>query len=310
MRGVTSPPPMRTFVGLDCGGSTSRVLAVDERGEAVFRGQSGAANLLATPLETIRRSLRQSTEGCPPATAACGAFAGLVGPDQRRQAVALLGEFFPGAQLRAEPDYAAAHAAAPEGTDVTIVAGTGSLVCGHDAEGRLTKTGVGGYLLGDEGSGFRFGRAALVHFLGDSIERSDGLGEKVAGLFGTSERAEIVAAVYRAPSPQVLLARLMPAFAADLRDGLAYAESVAEREEDELATTVALHAVRHLANRSTVGIALAGGVWKASERFERLLRESLERRMPGVRFEVRHVVRPPVQGSVELAREIIDGNGK
>lgn len=301
---------MRIFVGLDCGGTASRVLAVDEDGEAVFRGQSGGANLLATPDEAIARNLGRVTEGCPPATAVCGAFAGLVGPTERARALRFLGELFPGASLRAEPDYAAAHAAAPSGTDVTVVAGTGSLVCGPDAQGRLVKTGVGGYLLGDEGSGYRLGRAALVHYLRHPRNRSEALQASVAELFPAATDAEIVAALHRAPAPQTLLARLLPAFASDLEAGADYARSTADREEAELAEIVALHARTHLPDRPRVGVALAGGVWKAASGFERRFEAAVRERLPNVAIDVERILRPPVQGAVALAKEHLIGNGE
>ncbi|RYG17884.1 hypothetical protein EON82_23310 [bacterium] len=294
---------MQTFVGLDCGGSTSRVLAVDETGQTLFRGQSGPANLLATPDAVVEQNLRKASAGCPPATAVCGAFAGLVGPHQRERAERLLRDLFPGASVRAEADYAAAHAAAAPGTNITIIAGTGSLVCGHDADGRLVKTGGRGYLLGDEGSGYRFGHAALVHFLRRPSARTANLWAAVENIFGTREDAEIVAKVYQAPSPQPLLARLLPAFAADLEAGAAYAEALAAREQADLAELVATHVEAYLFDLPKVRIALAGGVWNATDKFERLFRTSLEGWLPDVEIEIDRIVRPPVQGAVALAKE-------
>lgn len=301
---------MTTFVGLDCGGSTSRVLAVDASGEAVFRGQSGPANLLATPEDIVVRNLRRATQGCPPAVAVCGAFAGLVGPVERARAEDLLRELFPGAAVRAEADYAAAHAAAPAGTHVTVIAGTGSLVCGTDADGRLAKTGGRGYLLGDEGSGYRLGHAALAHFLRRPSARTANLWTAVESVFGSREDAAIVAAVYGAPSPQPLLARLLPAFAKDLDAGAAYAEAIAAREQADLAELVATHVETHLFDLPRVRIALTGGVWSATDRFERLFRESLEGWLPDREVEIDRIVRPPVQGAVALAKEIAIGNGE
>ncbi len=301
---------MPIFVGLDCGGSTSRALAVDENGEPVFRGQSGPANLLSTPQEVIVRNLRRATEGCPPATAVCGAFAGLVGTVQRELAEGLLHELFPGAIVLGVADYAAAHAAAATGTHVTVIAGTGSLVCGYDAEGTLVKMGGRGYLLGDEGSGYRFGHAALVHFLRRPAARSALLQDAVEKTFGTRDDAAIVSAVYQAASPQPLLARILPAFAIDLEAGDPYAEAFAQAELAELAELVATHVETHVFDVPTVRIALAGGVWSASGRFERIFQQALEDRLPERRIEIDRIVRPPVQGAVALAKEQLIGNGK
>lgn len=302
---------MRIFVGLDCGGTTSRALAVDESGEAVFRGQGGPANLLATPPPVLERSLRRATEGCPEPAAVCGAFAGLVGEGERDRATDLLQAIFPAAAICVEPDYAAAHAAAPAGTDVTVIAGTGSLVCGRDAtSGCLLKTGGGGYLLGDEGSGFRYGRAALAHYVQCPESRSDTLTEAVARHLGKVETGEVVAALYAAPSPQALLARLLPAFAADLDACLPYAEATAERETNDLASLVARHVETCLHDRTAIRVALAGGVWKASGGFKRAFETALSQRLPSMTVDLFNTVRPPVEGAVALAREHTHGNGK
>ena len=292
---------METFVGLDCGGTTSRVLAVDRRGDVVFRGQSGAANLLATPACTLERNLRRATAGCPPAAYVFGAFAGLVGPDERARALALLESVFPGAKIEAEPDYAAAHAAASEGTHLTVLAGTGSLVCGRDAEGRLVKTGGWGYLLGDYGSGYRYGHAALTRFLRTPQACSDVLRDAVASLFGSTEPSALISAVYGATAPQSVIARLLPAFAADLDAGETYAERDARREIDSLAEWVTLHVAKYPSGDRALRIALAGGVWKASLHFEAMLRKSLEKTFSDRPIALEKVVRPPVQGAVALA---------
>ena len=299
---------MPTYVGLDCGGSASRVLAVDEKGDAIFRGQSGPANLVSTPTETIERNLRRASAGCPEATAVCGAFAGLIGPKERTHAERLLHELFPAAAVRAEPDYAAAHAAAPKGTRITVIAGTGSLVCGDGKDGKLVKSGGRGYLLGDEGSGFRFGRAALMRFLRHPDSSTPPLGAAGQSLFDTREEAAIVSAVYGKPSPQTLLARLLPAFASDLEAGQTYAETFAIQEEAELADVVATLLEGQALDAEDFRIALSGGLWGATPKFESHFQRALEERLPDRRIRLERLTTPPVRGAVALAKETARGN--
>lgn len=52
---------MGIYVGLDCGGSSSRVLAMDEAGTQLFVGSSGAANILSTPEFRLRRNLENAS---------------------------------------------------------------------------------------------------------------------------------------------------------------------------------------------------------------------------------------------------------
>src|SRR5947209_1700823 len=78
---------MPTFLGLDCGGSSSRVLLVDESDAVIFRGQSGPANLATTGDDQVKKNLELSLRGCPAADYVCGCFAGLLTESDRRRAV-------------------------------------------------------------------------------------------------------------------------------------------------------------------------------------------------------------------------------
>ncbi len=305
---VGMPASGPIFVGLDCGGSSCRVLAVDGAGVTLFSGQSGAANLVSTPESRLRRNLRHAAQGCPPPTAACGCFAGLINEAMRARALAFLGELFPIARLRAEPDYTAALYAA-EGADLCVVAGTGSLVCSADDAGRVVKSGGRGYILGDEGSGFVYGRDALRWFLRHPEEATPGMARAIEELLGSLVEPEIVTAVHRAPSPATILAKLVKPLAADAGAGEAYALASVARGSAELAEVAAGHVGRYLAGRREVSVALAGGVWKASPLYRRAFEEALGGMLPGVALDVRRITEAPVLGAVRLARETVGDTG-
>ena len=55
----------------------------------------------------------------------------------------------------------ALEAAIPGGPGVVIISGTGSIAYGRNAAGEAARAGGWGYVLGDEGSGYWIGRAAL-----------------------------------------------------------------------------------------------------------------------------------------------------
>ena len=64
--------------------------------------------------------------------------------------------------VRAMPDAQAAALGALGGTrGVLVLSGTGSIIVGHDGQGRWARAGGFGPLLGDEGSGFWLGREWL-----------------------------------------------------------------------------------------------------------------------------------------------------
>lgn len=294
------------YVGLDCGGSTSRALALDATGLPLYRGQSGAANLASTPEPILRRHLQRATEACPAADAVYGCFAGLLTEGDRLRAESLLKQLFPGAVVGAAPDFAAALMAAETPIDVCVIAGTGALVCSKTPTGWV-KTGGGGYLLCDDGSAFDLGRRVLKDFLFGDEPPTEATTALVAETFETLDRGEIVSKLYANPSPPALLAKLAPALVTDAATGrepsrLALAEAIGT-----LASQTVRHIHKHVAGTGTVRIGLVGGVWKNSANvldvFASSIRDQLDRS-----FDVERLRRPPVYGAVTLARELMLGN--
>lgn len=294
---------MSVYVGLDCGGSSSRVLAVDDSGAIVFQGQSGAANLVSTPEPRLRRNLANATRGCANADFVCGCFAGLVGDETRMMAESLLRGFFPGSNVRAEPDYTAAFYSSPPDTDVCVIAGTGSLVCSR-CEGKVVKSGGRGYLLGDFGSGFHYGRDALVHFLDDPMGCSSGLRHTVLDVFGTEDEATILAAVYRSGTAAQILGRLARIVGQDAMAGEAYAIASLDRNTMALATVVREHVSRYLKSAKSLSVSLAGGMWKGPTIFRTRFSDMLHEQLPDRDITVHRISKPPLYGALELAKEL------
>jgi N-acetylglucosamine kinase-like BadF-type ATPase len=299
----TLPPVLSVFVGLDCGGSSSRVLAVDSSGEIVFQGQSGAANLASTPENRLRRNLSHATEGCPSADFVCGCFAGLVSDDLRMRGEDYLKQLFPRSRVRAEPDYTAALYAAPEGTDICVIAGTGSLVCSR-CDGEVVKSGGRGFILGDYGSGYQFGRDGLLHYLDNPTRSSPALREAIMEVFGSMQEGVIVSHVYKSPTPAMTIGKISKAVAQDAKAGEAYALASVDTNTMKLANIVAGHAQQYHSEQKEIGISLTGGVWKSASVFREQFELHLRKLLPGQAVHVQRVTRPPLYGAVELAKEM------
>lgn len=300
---IASDRAMSVFVGLDCGGSSSRVLAIDDVGNVVFQGQSGAANLVSTPEVRLRKNLAHATDGCPAASFVCGCFAGLVSDEVRRRGEDILRVLFPMAGVRAEPDYTAAFYASPEETDLCVISGTGSLVCSRDGD-RIVKTGGRGFILGDFGSGYHFGRDALVHFLDEPRHSSEGLRRAVVEAFGSEDEGTIVSALYRSQTPAGVLAKLAKPLAADAKAGESYALRSIEINLSLLMNVVRRHVSRHVTAKPTLVVSLTGGIWKATSVFRDRFTEMLREAYPNREVSVWRVSRPPLYGAVQLAKEM------
>jgi len=282
-------------------------MAVDDAGKILFQGQSGSANLVSTPENRLRKNLSQAITGCPPATHVCGCFAGLINEDLRRKGIDQLRALFPNAALRAEPDYTAAFYASEPETDVCVIAGTGSLVCSRTEHG-MAKSGGRGYLLGDEGSAYQFGRDAVRHFLRTPDEASEAMKDGVQSVFGTLREPEIVAQIYRGATPAGIMAKFAKYIGQDAKAGVPYAVQSLDRNLGELVEVLAEHVRRHPIPKDTLTICLAGGVWKGMAIFRERFAELATARFPDRQVNVLRIQKPPLYGAVQLAREIKNGN--
>lgn len=300
---------MSVFVGLDCGGSSTRVMATDDAGSLLFQGQSGAANVANTPENRLRRSLASATQGCPSADFVCAGMAGVVNASTRERATKMLREIFPGAQVRVEPDYTAAYFACPLGTDVCVISGTGSLVCSQEANSDLiNRSGGGGYLLGDEGSAYQYGRDAIRQFLQAPNEASDTLLASIHQQFGTIIAGDVVAEIYRTPAPATILAKLAKSLIADYRAGHAYAIRSVEYQTEGLAQVVLNH-IHHfeLQTRNPLRLCLAGGLWKGASEIQAAFEGTLSRMEPTLSVLVTRIEKPPIHGALTLAHRMVTG---
>lgn len=290
---------MTLYLGLDCGGSSCRALVLDDAFEPVFLSQGGSANLSTTPEAVLDRSLHRALEGLPPVDYTCACFAGMISEERRQQAEALLRPLIGQGPLWIEADYVAALRAAPEGTDACVIAGTGSVVCSW-VDGRVQRSGGGGYLLGDEGSGYRYGRAALRSFLRDPAGASDTLRYAISMTFRTIEPSEVIAALYGASAPAAMLASLATAFSQDVAAHVPYAGAALTEESLMLAQTVHEHLLRWSPAVAAGQVALAGGLWKRA-----IFRDAFATALHSLRPEatVAKSTQPPVRGAAMLAYE-------
>ncbi len=197
-------------LGIDCGGSSTR-LAVVAEGRVVGRGRAGPFNAL---LQSGAAAELAAIIGRHQVVAA-----GIGLPGVRTAALALeLSQSLSaaaGLPVTVCSDAAAAHLGAfGGGSGVAVVSGTGSVALGIDDEGREAWAGGHGFLLGDEGGAYWIGRQAVRRALRavDGVEPANALTALVEAAAGCELEA-LVAALHRAPGDRSLLARLAPAIA-------------------------------------------------------------------------------------------------
>jgi N-acetylglucosamine kinase-like BadF-type ATPase len=194
------------------------------------------------------------------------------------------------------------------GTDVCVIAGTGSLVCSR-VGGAIVKSGGRGYLLGDEGSAFQYGRDALTAFLDDQDSVGALVVETIERSFRTREPRAVISHDYLGGSPQAPVARLAKGLVQDAKHGRGYALASIQKNATALAKVVVGHVAKYkLGLDGKVRVSLAGGLWQGTGLIRDALATGLAELDPYREYELTRIQRAPVQGAVDLAREMADGN--
>jgi len=202
-------------VGVDAGGT--RVSAVVSLPDGSHRfGYAPAANLRAIGVDratdAIVEAIASALLGAQAGAVAVGA-AGAGDPVVAAALSAALERRFPGARVAVCDDAAIAlRAGVPTGDALALIAGTGSIAYGEIGAERY-RVGGHGYLLGDEGSGFAIGSAAIRLLLRayDGRVPQDPFLAAVATSLGVGSAQETIARIYQAERPVTEIAAIAAA---------------------------------------------------------------------------------------------------
>jgi glucosamine kinase len=159
----------RNVIGIDGGGTSTRVLLMDEDGNELTRYEGGPAlsDAPGSPvdLDAIEMAVTQAFHAARlqlPAAALCAGLAGVGRELQRRSVGAALSARGIAKHVEVITDAEAAFFDAFEnGHGILLIAGTGSIALGRAEDGRIARAGGWGTLLGDEGSSYDIGLQAL-----------------------------------------------------------------------------------------------------------------------------------------------------
>lgn len=258
------------ILGIDGGGSKTLALVADAALRVLGRGTAGPSNYqgvgIAAAAAALEHAIAAATAdaglAAPTFTAACLGMAGVDRPEDRALMQAWADRWLPGVPLVIVNDAQLVLAAGtPAGWGVGLICGTGSIAYGQNRAGRWARAGGWGHLLGDEGSGYAVGQAALraVMRAFDGRAPATTLTAAVLGHWGLAAPPDLVRRVYREPVTPADLAALAPLVEAAAAAGDAVADAILADAGHELALAVA--AVIHALNLpSPVPCALAGGL--------------------------------------------------
>ncbi|MBL8811283.1 MAG: hypothetical protein JNM43_13995 [Planctomycetaceae bacterium] len=301
------------ILGIDGGGTKTIVwLAANHNCTVLGRGVAGPSNQRAVGPRLAMSHLDEALQlafdnaGINRSTVSAACF-GLAGADRESDRSVVLQwaqEARVAHQIRIVNDAVPLlYAAEGDGSGIALIAGTGSLAWGCQRDGRIGRSGGWGYLLGDEGSAYAIGLAALqaVTRQADGRGGSTRLTEAVLTHLSLSQPSDIVAAVYGSEIPRAVIAGLAPLvfLQAELSDEVAC--EIVRFQATELATMVASVA-RKLDFGSTFPLAMTGSVLLNQQAYRNEIRRSLD--LMGHSVSRCVLVEHAVEGALRIAQQL------
>lgn len=298
-------------LGVDGGGTKTIGLVADGSGQILARRESGASNANIAGFDGAARSLHKVITDCcddvrcPPdeLSSVVLALAG-AGDDATREKIKdavtdlFVQEGRKALPILVESDARAAlEGAFGGGPGVVIVAGTGSVVMGKTERGLVLSVGGWGRFLGDEGSGYSIGRAAVQAIALQMDRRGEPtkLKEMVAEQFQWQTRADIIRAVYQ---EKFELQRLAPlVFEVAARNDLV-AQKILQTSALQLAEQARV-VILQMGILRKVGLVMVGGLIDNENVYSNTLHMKLLKVLPQV--DVRKPVQTPAHGAVLMA---------
>jgi N-acetylglucosamine kinase-like BadF-type ATPase len=296
-------------MGIDGGGSKTLALLADENGQVIGRGLAGLSNFQVEGILAARKALQDAVQeafhsagvAVQKLAALCLGMAGISRPADRQWLDAWLAEEQAAEKIEIVTDGAVLlWAGTPDGWGIGVVSGTGSIAMGSSPDGKWARSGGWGPLLGDEGSAYAMGLAAL-HAI---TQAADGRGPvtRLTGLvletWNLPDSASLVGYVYQNGKSHPRIAGLGPVVSRAAAQGDEAALKIQAQTSADLAK-MAVAVVRQLGLTNAVPCALGGGVLIHNEAIVRGLIEAacLEK----IVLEPVEMVNEPARGAVRLA---------
>jgi len=298
---------MTHVLGIDAGGTKTVCLLADEQGNTVATARAGGANLQAVgelEVEKVLHRVMDEAIGSRPVVPAaiCLGMAGVDRRDDFAIVTSIMRRIGHKAKVVVVNDaLVALEAGAPGQPGIVVVSGTGSISYGRNARGEAARAGGWGYVLGDEGSGYWIGRAALRAVLRQADRRGPEtvLTDLLLTHFGVAAPPELIHEVYNKDLKPRDIGALATCVQSAFSQGDAVAIGILRGAANEL-EMFALSVARRL---ELVGqpfvFILAGGIFRAVPWLEQELERRLPVAAPG--SWVRLLDREPASGAVALA---------
>jgi N-acetylglucosamine kinase-like BadF-type ATPase len=261
---------MKLYLGVDGGQSGTTALIGDETGWVVGMGRAGAINhvadadartkFLAVLGACVDEAAAQAGLSAPQFQAACCGFSG--GPADKNS---LTRDVIKAAKYFVTHDALIALSGATAGAPgVVVIAGTGSIAFGRNADGATARAGGWGYIFGDQGGAFDLVRRALRAVL----KNEEGWGpptrlrELLLESTGASDANELLHRFYTPDYPHSRVAALCPLIEKAAAEGDSVAHNILMSSAHTLGSLVTAVRRNLFIDHMPALVSYAGGIFK------------------------------------------------
>jgi len=319
------------LLGIECGGTRSTFVATQDERTTCYQGKFGPANLRLLTDAQLVHHFRAIGDSLPQPAALAVGMAGARNEADRQRIRRAAAKVWPGIPCYATNDLETALEAADGPIDpprvlsglrreintgtgrrssyadairlipqVLVLSGTGSCCFGRTWDGKTSKVGGWGHILGDKGSGFEIGLRALkaVVYYYDRDGDWSKLGRRILRRLQLNEPDDLISWVKDAGKDEIALLAIEVFSAWAERDEIA--ADILEGAAHSLAGDAASCARRLVKQGTPVQFVLAGGVLLRQPRFAKKVGSLIRELWPNA--SVTPLKRESVWGAVRLAK--------
>ena len=305
---------MGYIIGIDGGGTKTRLLMTDAAGNLIVESESGSSNINADGYDRVRQVLQElaasavkkagmAPSGC---ISLCMGAAGAGRIKEKDAIKEIFKDIGFNCRLEVTDDVTTAFYGGLDGNvGVMVISGTGSICLGRNEKGEMCRCGGWGHIMGDEGSGYDIGRGILNSIMRgyDGREPQSSMTPMVLKFLNLGGPEDLIEYIYRSGAGKKEIAALSVFADAGCATGDAATVSIIEHSAQELHLAV-VTVVSRLGFTGALEVCTGGGVLAGSEHLRESLIKLLSRSHPGVC--VIPMRKDAVWGAVNIARENVN----
>lgn len=300
---------MKAYLGIDGGGTRTRSLLVSESGDILGRAVSGPSNVQQVSMETLHGNLQQLLDqtfsNLPDNIEYISSCFGLAGAasaknkDEIRDILVRLTPVPSESPILTSDAHIALIGALANRPGLMLIAGTGSICLGRDADGLTHRTGGWGPAYDDLGSGSWIGQQAMRATFQESDGRqpSGPWQRNVLKRLRCNSIEELLCKVKTGEISNPHVAALAPLVIQLAQAGVSAADHILNGAIQELIRVVSV--TNRKAKIDSTPLVLVGGLLEKSELFRERLISELKVAEPDI--QVQKTLMSPIVGAVVVA---------